>query len=65
MKRKKHQPSAFWKKASLILGTLVLAAQLLNQVTALVPTISRQIAFLQGPPVTRAQIELLRDKPQW
>jgi len=61
MKRKKRQPSACWKKASLILGTLVLAGQLLNQVTALAPTISKQIAALEGPAVTRAALEALRN----
>jgi len=61
MKKKKRNPTSFWRKASLILGTLVLAVQLLNQVTTIVPTISRQIASFEGPAVTRAALEALRN----
>jgi hypothetical protein len=59
--KRKSQPMEFWKKAFLIPGTLLLAVQLFNQVTAMVPTISKQIASLEGPAMTRAEWEALRN----
>ena len=55
------------KRWSLILSMLVAAFQLVQKVEEVIPTVSHLIAMAtnDGPPVTLAQLEALRTKPQW
>ncbi len=56
-----------WKRWNLVLSTLLVAPQLVQKIGEAVPTIARLIATAtdDGPPVTLAQLESFRTKPQW
>ncbi len=55
------------KRWSLILSMLVAAFQLVQRIGEAVPTVAHLIATVtdDSPPVTLAQLESLRTKPQW
>jgi len=50
-----------------MLGTLLVAFQLVQKIGEVIPTVSHLVVMVTNddPPVTPAQLESLRTKPQW